>query len=99
MGLKTCSAYTIMGYHHWFRVKNVFPHSNYHLGMGLKKEPKLFELFPDIKSQILSWAKNRNVKGFSIEKMQKYFSEKLFPRIVEELNETLSEGETFRRSF
>ena len=70
------------------RDHNTFPHTNHFLATGVPREPLLFEVFPEAKGRLLNFA-TVNIKRFSIELIQKYFSTTLLPSLLTKYNETM----------
>ena len=93
-GIHVCEAKTLMTWNRDFRKHECFRHLNQYVATGIKPEPYLFELFPEAKGRLLSFA-TANLGSFSLEKIKVYFDGTLFPSLLKQFNEDLDESDHF----
>lgn len=65
-----------------FRDNNVFPHANHYAATGVKRKPKLFEVFPESEGRLLQFAAT-HIKTFRLEQVQKFMAKTLLPQCNE----------------
>jgi hypothetical protein len=91
-GACVAEARTVQIWHRDFRKNECFRHLNIYVATGIKPEPYLFELFPEAKGRLLSFA-TANLSSFSLEKIKVYLDDTLFPSLLKQFNK--DDGEQF----
>jgi hypothetical protein len=92
LGLRMGSLDSLQKWHRQYRKEYTLPHSNPFVATGIRRQPKLFEMFPQSAQRILSYG-IANIDKFSIELIRTFLNSKLIPSLMEEYNEDNSDDE------